>query len=63
MDELARPSAGGTPAFKSELAIRPLFHQPEKRVKAHVLVAFLDYALRGDAETSTEAKRFGIFAG
>jgi hypothetical protein len=31
--------------FKSELAIRPLFHQLEKRVKAHVLVAFLDYAL------------------
>jgi hypothetical protein len=27
--------------LKSELAIRPLFHQLEKRVKAHVLVAFL----------------------
>ena len=25
--------------LKSELAIRPLFHQLEKRVKAHVLVA------------------------
>jgi transposase len=32
-------------ALKSELAIRPLFHQLEKRVKAHVLVAFLGYAL------------------
>jgi transposase len=32
--------------LKSELAIRPLFHQLEKRVKAHVLVAFLGYALR-----------------
>src|SRR5712664_3105650 len=31
--------------LKSELAIRPLFHQLEKRVKAHVLVAFLGYAL------------------
>ena len=31
--------------LKSELAIRPLFHQREKRVKAHVLVAFLGYAL------------------
>jgi transposase len=31
--------------LKSELAIRPLFHQLEKRVKAHVLVAFLSYAL------------------
>lgn len=32
-------------ALKSELAIRPLFHQKEARVKAHVLVAFLGYAL------------------
>jgi transposase len=31
--------------LKSELAIRPLFHQLERRVKAHVLVAFLGYAL------------------
>lgn len=33
-------------ALKSELAIRPLFHQKEPRVKAHVMVAFLGYALR-----------------
>ncbi len=32
-------------ALKSELSIRPLFHQREPRVKAHVLVAFLGYAL------------------
>lgn len=32
-------------ALKSELAIRPLFHQLEARVKAHVMVAFLGYAL------------------
>jgi transposase len=32
-------------ALKSELSIRPLFHQLESRVKAHVLVAFLGYAL------------------
>ena len=32
-------------ALKSELAIRPLFHQLEVRVKAHILVAFLGYAL------------------
>ena len=31
--------------LKSELYIRPLFHQLEPRVKAHVLVAFLGYAL------------------
>lgn len=47
--------------LKSELAVRPLFHQLERRVKAHVLVAFLGYALlvtlkhllkRGGAEYS-----------
>src|SRR5579875_113005 len=32
-------------ALKSELSIRPLFHQIEPRVKAHILVAFLGYAL------------------
>src|SRR6266567_2306878 len=31
--------------LKSDLYIRPLFHQLEPRVKAHVLVAFLGYAL------------------
>ena len=33
-------------ALKSELSIRPLFHQKEPRVKAHVMVAFLGYALQ-----------------
>jgi len=32
-------------SLKSELSIRPLFHQKEPRVKAHVMVAFLGYAL------------------
>ena len=32
-------------ALKSELLVRPLFHQLEHRVKAHILVAFLGYAL------------------
>jgi transposase len=32
-------------ALKNELSVRPLFHQLEPRVKAHVLVAFLGYAL------------------
>jgi len=39
-------SAADVVARPTELAIRPLFHQLEKRVKAHVLVAFLGYALR-----------------
>jgi transposase len=32
-------------ALKSELSIRPIFHQLERRVKAHVLIAFVGYAL------------------
>jgi transposase len=32
-------------ALKSELSIRPLFHQLEPRIKSHVMVAFLGYAL------------------
>jgi hypothetical protein len=32
-------------ALKSELSVRPLFHQLEPRVKAHVMIVFLGYAL------------------
>jgi transposase len=32
-------------ALKTELSVRPLFHQLESRVKANVMVAFLGYAL------------------
>lgn len=32
-------------ALKSELVIRPIFHHKEKRVQAHIMVAFLGYAL------------------
>ena len=32
-------------ALKNELSIRPIFHQLERRAKAHILVAFLGYAL------------------
>jgi outer membrane protein TolC len=35
---------GDRARIKSELSIRPLFHQKEPRVKAHVMVAFLGYA-------------------
>src|SRR5215831_4076734 len=46
--------------LKSELAIRPLFHQLEKRVKAHVLVAFSRLCPAGDLEASAETSWFGI---
>jgi len=32
-------------ALKSELAIRPIWHRKKLRVQAHILVAFLGYAL------------------
>jgi transposase len=31
--------------LKGELAIRPIFHQKERRIEAHIFVAFLAYAL------------------
>jgi hypothetical protein len=31
--------------MKSDLAIRPVFHQLEKRVEAHLFVAFMGYCL------------------
>lgn len=36
---------GSFRALKSELSIRPVFHQKEERVQAHIMVAFLGYAL------------------
>jgi len=32
-------------ALKSELSIRPIWHQTQRRVQAHILVAFLGYCL------------------
>jgi transposase len=49
--------------LKSELAIRPLFHQLEKRVKAHVLVAFLWLCAAGNTQAFTQAQWFGVFTG
>jgi transposase len=33
-------------SLKTDLGIRPIYHQTEQRVKAHILVAFLAYVLR-----------------
>jgi len=44
-------------ALKSELSIRPLFHQIEPRVKAHVMVAFLGYALWVTLKHTLHGKR------
>ncbi len=55
-------------ALKSELSIRPIFHQLERRAKAHILVAFLGYALWvtlkhlliGKGSTLSPAKALGL---
>jgi transposase len=47
-------------ALKSELSIRPLFHQLERRVKAHILVAFQGYALWVTLKHLLERKRSGL---
>jgi len=49
-------------ALKSELSIRPLFHQLEPRVKAHVMVAFLGYALWVTLKHLLQEKRMAISA-
>jgi hypothetical protein len=43
--------------LKSDLAIRPIYHQLEPRVEAHIFVAFLAYALM-----ATLAKRLEAYA-
>src|SRR6266705_1452114 len=49
-------------ALKSELSIRPLFHQLEPRVKAHVMVAFLGYALWVTLKYLLKRRRMAISA-
>jgi transposase len=57
-------------ALKSELAVRPVFHQLERRAKAHLMVAFLGYALwvtlkhllRGRGTDLTPARALALLA-
>jgi len=49
-------------ALKSELSIRPLFHQLEPRVKAHVMVAFIGYALWVTLKHLLQRKRMAVSA-
>src|SRR5947207_415559 len=49
-------------ALKSELSVRPLFHQLESRVKAHVMLAFLAYALWVTLKHLLQEKRMAILA-
>ena len=47
-------------ALKSELSIRPIYHQIETRVKAHVMVAFVGYALWVTLKHLLKAKETGL---
>jgi transposase len=47
-------------ALKSELAIRPIWHQKSTRVQAHILVAFLGYALWVTLKHTLRAARVGF---
>jgi transposase len=48
--------------LKQDLSIRPVYHQLEHRVKAHVLVSFLAYAMYRTLDTLAKAKGLGMTA-
>jgi len=48
--------------LKQDLSIRPIYHQLEDRVKAHVLVCFLAYAMYRTLDGLAKAKSLGITA-
>ena len=49
--------------LKSELGLRPLYHQLEHRVEAHILVAFLAYCLMVTLKNRLTAHAPGLTAG
>ena len=46
--------------LKSELGIRPIYHQLEHRVEAHILVAFLAYCLSATLKHRLQAHAPGL---
>jgi transposase len=48
--------------LKQDLSIRPVFHQTEHRVKAHVLVCFLAYAMYRTLDRLAKAKGLAMTA-
>lgn len=47
-------------SMKSDLAIRPIYHQVEPRVEAHILVAFLGYCLMATLRKQLEGHAPGL---
>ena len=48
--------------LKQDLSIRPIYHQHDDRVKAHVLVCFLAYAMYRTLDGLAKAKSLGLSA-
>ncbi len=48
--------------LKSDLAIRPVFHQEERRVEAHIFIAFLAYCLQITLQRCLHALAPGLTA-
>jgi transposase len=48
--------------LKQDLSIRPVYHQTEHRVKAHVLVCFLAYAMYRTLDRLAKAKGLDLTA-
>ena len=49
-------------SLKSELGLRPIYHQLEHRADAHILMAFSRLLLASDAEAASVAARAGVDA-
>jgi len=48
--------------LKGDLAIRPIFHQDERRVEAHIFIAFLAYCLQVTLQRRLHALAPGLTA-
>jgi hypothetical protein len=48
--------------LKGDLAIRPAFHQYERRIEAHIFIVFLAYCLRGTLQRRRHALAPGLTA-
>ena len=48
--------------MKGDLAIRPIFHQEEHRVEAHIFIAFLAYCLQITLQRRLHALASGLTA-
>src|SRR6478752_7506120 len=53
-------SAPGQQRLKHDLAVRPIYHSSEKRIEAHIFVAFLAYCLQVTLKAQFKRLAHGI---